>query len=283
MVFSIYGLYDDKDTLRYIGMTTFPLEKRLKEHLNKSLQKKPTNHRICWIKSLAKRGIIPTIKLIDTLDSYEEMCKAEIFWINYYRELGADLVNTCSGGKGSNGYKWDDRMYDNLSMKVKQYSLDGTLIKIHRSISDAAQEVAKDRKLNGKLTQCCKGKSGRRTAYGFVWRYLQDSFHSHPVEKQHNITDAQRKSLSERQTLNNCMKGKIGILNPKSKKVSQYSIDMNFIATYNSVTEALNATQINNIAFAARTGLVRGGYYWKYVNEDIVRSSEKSENSIVYS
>ena len=51
--------------------------------------------------------------------------------------------------------------------KVKQYTLDGQLVKEYQSISDAVK--INHYKSNSTINECCKGK--RKTAYGYKWSY----------------------------------------------------------------------------------------------------------------
>lgn len=71
--------------------------------------------------------------------------------------------------------EWCDRRYNVnygnnapkiiLSKPIIQYSLDGYMLKVWDSISDAQKEVPKTRKIG----DCCQGK--RNKAGGYVWKY----------------------------------------------------------------------------------------------------------------
>ena len=61
---------------------------------------------------------------------------------------------------------WNDKPVD-------QYELDGTFVKTHVSISEAAREVVSTCG-SSSITACCKNK--RRQAGGFVWRYHGEDF-----------------------------------------------------------------------------------------------------------
>lgn len=92
---NIYALLDPyTNEVRYIGKTKYSLTHRLSGHL----QSKQNNHRCNWIASIVKQGKLPNIILIEQTYHWEE---AEIFWISYFKFLGARLVNSTSGGEGS--------------------------------------------------------------------------------------------------------------------------------------------------------------------------------------
>jgi hypothetical protein len=269
MVFKIYGLYDIEDNLRYVGYTSKSLEERLKTHLVTKTAKGKQCYRICWLKSL---DYIPVIKLIDEADTLEEILNKEIYWIKYYKNLNCNLVNTCEGGIGSNGHKWSKKDYLKKCLKVKQYDVNGNLLNIFNSLSDASEAITGNRKYNGKISQCCKGKRGRRTFFNFVMRYENDEFDTYPTTGQYICTEEKRKILSIQKTLNNPMKNKIGKLNKLSKPVNKLDDDKNIIETFESIRQALLITGISDISAALRKNVKRGGFYWEYTNKDIVQS-----------
>ena len=55
--------------------------------------------------------------------------------------------------------------------KIAQYTLDGTLVAIHNSIVEAQEAVGKPGKKN---IACCLRLDSCKTAYGYVWRYLNE-------------------------------------------------------------------------------------------------------------
>lgn len=270
MEFKIYGLYDEKDTLRYIGYTSKNLEERLRTHWQTRTKKGQQCHRISWLKSLKNK---PTIKLIDRSNTLEEILQKETFWIDFFRQQRKDLVNICKGGIGSVGYTWSQKQLDKRSSKVKQFDLKGNLICVFDSLSEAAEKVTGNRKNNAKISLCCNGKYGRVTFKKFVWRYLEDAFNKYPTTPSWNVTDAQKAALSERQTTNNCMKGRKGRLHHNSVPVNKLDVNRNIIETFESVTEAQNKTGAVTLAKAIKTNGKRVGFYWEYANKDIVQSS----------
>ena len=56
--------------------------------------------------------------------------------------------------------------HPNKSKSVEQYTLDGTLIGIYPSASEAERQTGFDK---GYISLCCNGKI--KKAYGYIWRY----------------------------------------------------------------------------------------------------------------
>ena len=93
--FYIYSLKNPiTNEIRYIGKTG-DLHRRLQNHISHS---KTHNTRICnWIKSLITNNLLPIIDIIEICNdsNWEER---EIYWIQYYKDLGFNLVNFRKGG-----------------------------------------------------------------------------------------------------------------------------------------------------------------------------------------
>ena len=91
----IYSLKNPiTNEIRYIGKTG-NLHRRLQNHISHS---KTLNSRIGnWIKSLIKENLLPIIDIIEICDD-SNWEKREIYWIQYYKDLGFNLVNFRKGG-----------------------------------------------------------------------------------------------------------------------------------------------------------------------------------------
>lgn len=90
----IYKLIDPiSNEIRYIGKTG-NLKNRFTSHLSnsKKLKSKLAN----WIKSLAKKNLIPIMEVIE-ISSLEKWEEREIYWISYYKN--DKLCNIHIGGK----------------------------------------------------------------------------------------------------------------------------------------------------------------------------------------
>lgn len=92
----IYALCEpDTGEIRYIGKSDHPI-KRLQDHLAKS---RHNTHRVCWIKGLKNRGMVPTLKILDEVPIIF-WPQLEVAYIEFYKEQGCDLVNGTLGGDG---------------------------------------------------------------------------------------------------------------------------------------------------------------------------------------
>lgn len=91
-------IYALKDPVRastiYIGKSNNPPNRFLKH-----LRDRSQNHRCDWIRSLLNKGLKPILEIVDeVLES--EWQAAEAAYIEFYRELGFELVNGTNGGDG---------------------------------------------------------------------------------------------------------------------------------------------------------------------------------------
>lgn len=95
----IYCLCDPiTEQVRYIGKTV-NLYNRIKKHYKKSELKKKT-HKNMWILSLIKNNFRAKVLILEECDDLDQLNNAEIKWIKYYKEMGADLTNGTNGGTG---------------------------------------------------------------------------------------------------------------------------------------------------------------------------------------
>ena len=128
----------------------------------------------------------------------------------------------------------NDRFKSKKKIKIKQYDLNGNLIKIWDSILDIKKELNLE-----SISACCKGR--RNTIGNFVWRYENDDFNKYRTKKY------------------------------KGRKVGQYTKDGKLINTFESIAEAerFNGWEHSkcNISRCCN-GLMKSsnGYVWKYLD-----------------
>lgn len=278
--YKLYSLSDETG-VRYIGITKQKLLYRLSGHISSCKQafknKKSRHYRHCWIKSLLDKGIKPTMALIAEFNSSEEAKQAEINTIKLYK----NLVNGTAGGDGIRDYKFTEEYLETKRFKVDQYDLQGNLLATFKSLSEASLIVTGTEKYNGKISAVTKGKHGRRTAFGYVWRIHGEPFDKYPVTPQWNVTEARKKALSKRQLENNVMKNKTGLLNSTSRPV--LILDQNNVILF--ITETVKEVHnITNLSKSCITNMLKmnkevAGYKLVYANEDIVRSLQKCKSS----
>lgn len=165
--------------VKYVGITKHSIEQRLERHLNYAKNANKYYLSQTWLRSLIEQDVVPFIQSLETNLTESAAKTIEIWWIRYFKKKEIVLKNTTKGGETMSplAVQRAKEANEKQKLKVKQYSMDGNLIKIFNSISDAAEIVTGSRKNNGKLSQVCKGK--RHFAYNFVWRYIDDEFDTH--------------------------------------------------------------------------------------------------------
>lgn len=103
--YKLYYLVDpETKEIRYVGVTSVSLEKRLRGHISKSriyrLDRKGLTHKAGWILSLKRKGLKPEINLLQSFANEQDCFDAERYWVDYFRNVGCDLTNSCAGGRG---------------------------------------------------------------------------------------------------------------------------------------------------------------------------------------
>lgn len=182
--------------VKYVGITKNSIEQRLERHLNYAKNANKNYLSQTWLRSLIEQDVVPFIQSIETNLTESDAKVVETWWIRYFKKKGITLKNTTKGGETMSPLAMQRAKEANekQKLKVKQYSMDGKLVKIFNCISDAAEDITGDRRTNGKLSQVCKGK--RHFAYGFVWRYIEDDFNTHDVFGRKKYTEEQIKKYS---------------------------------------------------------------------------------------
>ena len=273
----------------YIGQTKYTIEHRFKEHVYKALH--PTQHTKLQ-NAMRKYGVESFV--IEPIEECDEdyLNDREIFWIAYYDsvELG---YNISHGGEGVTIYSdkqildaWnagctmrgiskaigikaemagkrlnalgisreeiDERArqatIERLHKPVYQYGLDGKFIAEYPSV-----EAAESKYDSSAISPAALGKN--KTSCGFQWRY----FKTNKIDPY--IT-------------NNC-----GV----KKAVHQYSLNGNYICSYDSATSAASEIRqdVSNICSACK-GEQRscGGFQWSYEKHEKIAPVRKGKITI---
>ena len=129
--------------------------------------------------------------------------------------------------------------------KIVQYDMQGNLIKIWDSISDAARELDVN---VANLSKCCnKAVDVYKTIGGYIWRFFGDE-----LTKEHKDRCSKRKN---------------------SKPIAQHTLSGELIYVFKNMTEAEFATGVHHGNISACCNKRRdkaGGFIWKYYEgEDI--------------
>lgn len=146
---------------------------------------------------------------------------------DFYQVTKSSISSCCRGkSKSCANYIWrfcgdSFNLYTNTQVvQVKQFSIDGKLLNVFKSIAEASRYLLGNENGISGIVSCCKGK--QHIAYGYVWRYIDNNFEDYSI---------QRKIC------------KINI-----HKVNCYSLDNQYICTYESVKDATNKLGLKSIS-----------------------------------
>jgi hypothetical protein len=117
------GIYIHIDPLtheiRYVGVSSnWP--KRSRDHLNPSRLTKPSTHHKRWLLKLKRAGLKPIIQCLQQFNGSmprEDLLQAEIYWIQYFKDIGCPLTNATPGGEG---HTISDETKRKISQKLKK-------------------------------------------------------------------------------------------------------------------------------------------------------------------
>lgn len=129
MHFIVYGLFDPRkplelENVRYIGQTTQPITKRLKQEIYDA-KRGIKRHSYNWIRSLLNDGVEPIVRVLVECERGDHLDNAERFWIAYGRFNGWDLTNEADGGEGQTpGFRMTNLQRQQLSEIVIQRHID---------------------------------------------------------------------------------------------------------------------------------------------------------------
>lgn len=181
----------------------------------------------------------------------------------------SSVISSCCNGRYVTGgnYYWNNEPVFKEEIKnrrlktiIVKYDLNGNLIKIYNSISDAKSELPDKLKdinsVSSTISKCAIGKS--KTAYGFIWHYYED------------VIDGNGEVLNK---LSNEEITRVSTKNIETffkRPVCQFDTNRNYICKYESIKEASNKTDVGYAsiqACAAGRQKTGGGYYWMYYDE----------------
>jgi len=135
-------------------------------------------------------------------------------------------------------HKFQNGLGNHFTRKIIQYDLEGNLIKEFNSITTAAKEMGVSK---GNIQGVLLNK--RKTAAGFIWRYLED----------------ENPDFSKKITINK----------NRGRQVGQYDLSMNLLNIHKSISDASRKVNIhkNNIrGVICNFRKTAGGFIWKYLD-----------------
>ena len=179
-------------------------------------------------------------------DLLEQLNILEKFYIKEYNTLKPNGYNLTQGG---------EQRSEDAKIAVDEYDLYGNFIQTHESLLAAALSVGSTH--NGAISKCCKGIS--KFAFQRIWRY-----HGDPLDKYElpDITIASR--------------------DYKMSPVDKYSIDGDFVCSYDSIALAgldlESSSAISHISECCKGELYTAyGYVWRYRGEPFDKYNKKDK------
>lgn len=133
-------------------------------------------------------------------------------------------------------HAWENNLNNSeaIDKAVLQYTMNGIFVKEYKSCAEAVRET-------GIKHVHCAAKGARKSAGGYKWKFKYEQ----PIKNTGN-----------------------------KKSVIQYDLSGNIIATYDSISEAARATDINRKCIndcCNKKIKTSGGYIWKFLSEEIVQ------------
>lgn len=142
----------------YIGQTIQTLSWRIKRHYDTAKQNRAKGKKEQYFgKALLKydKSIFEWDVLEDNITGKDALNEAEIFWIAYYKYIGAELYNLTNGGEGASGHK--------VTLEVRKQiaaALRGKLRPEHVKAKISAKRKTKviSEETKRKMSESAKGK-----------------------------------------------------------------------------------------------------------------------------
>lgn len=112
----VYALLDpETNVIRYVGKTTYTLNKRFNNHISTAKTTKVKSKVLNWIRKLQKKNLKPIIMELEQFNNEIDLNNAEIFYISYFRFLTTNLLNLTDGGDGVTGFNVSKQTRNKIS------------------------------------------------------------------------------------------------------------------------------------------------------------------------
>jgi len=155
---TIYALiHPNTNEVRYIGKTEIGVVNRMRGHM----KDRTASYRGKWIRHLKSLGLKPVCVVIEDDLSSKIVNDAEIFWIAYFKFLGARLINATAGGEGCTGYNPTQATRIKLSLAGRGRVVSNSTkrqIGLANQGNKHAQGVIRTEQYRAKLSKALKGK-----------------------------------------------------------------------------------------------------------------------------
>lgn len=123
---------------------------------NRQKPKKVAIHRLVAIAFISNPYNLPIVHHID--ENKLNNSVSNLFWCTHAQNHSFSL-------SARNGFMGRHRV-------IEQYTLNGEYIRTWSSFAEAYREIRPNKKnATSLISDCCFGKNGRKTAYGYIWRF----------------------------------------------------------------------------------------------------------------
>ena len=246
----IYKIINKIDNKCYIGQTMISLEERWRQH-------KSDRSNCRYLKRAFEKYSIENfeIKLI-CICFDEDLNKFETQYITYYNTLVPNGYNLRQGG---NNAKQHQETKQKIGETLREGYKSGRLVNKSKGKKGKTHTEETKKKISEALT----GRKVENPIYGKIYseEYKEKL---RKIAKQRTINEETRQKISETLKQKNSQSN---ILFNVKRKVLQYDMNNNFIASFNSLTEAANKY---NVSRAAISHVCNGktktsqGFIWKF-------------------
>lgn len=106
--YTFYYMHDPQnEEIGYVGMTTEPIQKRLRRHITEAMGKEhsPESNKNIWIRELMDKDLRPRCQELE-VSAFKDPTHAgarEQHWVKVMKEQGKALTNMTEGGLGTPG------------------------------------------------------------------------------------------------------------------------------------------------------------------------------------
>lgn len=241
-IYKISNVYNDNI---YIGQTICTIQKRWREHISAAKNKNYSHGQILY-RAMNKYGIdgfsISMVEMAACKNAenlFDVLDGLEISYISKYKSLTPNGYNVTPGGSN---------VSCKIGKSVDAYDANGNKCYSFKSIGEASRFFNKN---ISNIVRNCEGKS--QYAYGYIWRYTQDSFNKYPICINQNTLDlsAGKITINKYDATSFKLLGSYSCISDSLKSIGRSDGG-------SSITQCL--TNKRNTAF---------GYIWRYSNDCI--------------
>lgn len=269
----IYCITCVKTGKAYIGQTIRTIDVRLMSHLKAALKR---NSEYTIHKAIRKYGLscfeieeLDCVECETLSDLKDDLDNLEKFYIQYY-DTYHDGYNMTVGGQGTQGLEFSEKSKKKFYDKMKVYWRDEGF---RRKLSDSAKLRFSDKEERRLQSERMKRVHKRNPK---LHENLKLSVKLYFEDKNHRLAQAKR---CKEQWKNDDGRLKRGLEKAQEKahevhkrKVAQFDLNGNFVAVFDSVTEAtrgIGRKSANISACCKRKPKhdTAGGFIWRYVDE----------------